>query len=312
MSSTPRAQPLEAALRGVLPTLADGPRRAAEQILADPASFTGLTLSALAATTGVSESTITRLAVAAGYTGYRELRTAVALAAGAGAARKRAGLVTSDIAREDDLDTVIAKLAAEERDAITDTAAALDRGALERAAHLVVAARSVVVLGIGASGLVALDLAAKLTRIGVLAQAVTEGHAALTSVLVMRPEDLLVVVSSSGATGDILEPLERARGRGIPTVAVSATPRTPVTAADEVLLSVSARESVLRPAAIASRTGQLFVIDVLFTAVAQRTFERAHEAITQTWAALAPRHAVSPMRDLGTQVPTRTEKDTHD
>ncbi|GMA41945.1 transcriptional regulator [Mobilicoccus caccae] len=277
-------------LRRLLPSLAGGPRRVAEHILADPAAVAGLSLSALAAATGTSESTVVRLATTAGFRGYRDLRTAIAVAAGAADSRPDPHLVTSDITQSDGVADTIAKLAAEECSAITDTAATLDHDTLERAATMVTAARSVVVIGIAASGLVALDLAAKLSRIGIVAQAVTEGHAALTAALVMRPEDLLVVVSSSGSTADMTEPLERARERGVVTLAITATPGSPVTSADATLFSVSARESTLRPAAMASRTGQMFVIDVLFTVVAQRTFTQTRTAIEESWLALAPRH----------------------
>lgn len=276
-------------LRGLLPTLANGPRRVAEQVLDDPAAVAGLSLTALADRTGTSESTVVRLANAAGFSGFRDLRTAIAVAAGA-VDNRADDLVTRDISQTDDVAATVAKLAAEECSAVSDTAATLDHDALTDAAESVIAARSVVVIGISASGLVALDLAGKLSRIGVIAQAVVEGHAALTAVTVMRPEDLLVVISSSGSTVDMIEPLERARARGVRTLAITATPRSPVTSADVTLLSVSSRESMLRPAAMASRTGQMFVIDVLFTLVAQRTYGEARRAIEESWAALAPRH----------------------
>ncbi|GAB46913.1 MurR/RpiR family transcriptional regulator [Mobilicoccus pelagius] len=298
VTPTPTPTPLTAALRRVLPTLSPEPRRVAQQILDDPTAVAGLGLAALAERVGTSESTVVRLATSAGYRGYRDLRTQIALAAGA-AGDLPSRLVTSDVSRDDDVEATVAKLAAEECAAIGDTAATLDRDALERAADMVVAARSVVVVGIAASGLVALDLAGKLARIGVLAQALVEGHAAMTAAVVLHPDDLLVVVSSSGSTVDVVEPLERARRAGIPTIAVTARPGSPVTAADVTLLSVSARESALRPAAMASRTGQMFVIDVLFTLVSQRTFDRARAAIDESWHALAPRHR----RPTGTHTP---------
>lgn len=304
--ANPTPPPLSSALRRVLPTLPPGPRRVARQILDDPAAVAGLGLTALAERTGTSESTITRLATAAGYRGYRDLRTAVAVAAGAAAeaaADSPSRLVTSDITRDDDIEATVTKLAAEECAAVGDTAATLDRDALTRAAEMIVAARSVTVIGIAASGLVALDLAGKLARIGVLAQAVVEGHAAMTAAVVLRPDDLLVVVSSSGSTLDVLEPLHVAQDRGVSTVAVTARPGSPVTAADVTLLSVSSRESALRPAAMASRTGQMFVIDVLFTLVSQRTFDRAHAAIEESWRVLAPRHRGNPDSRLSQEGP---------
>ncbi|UNX53406.1 MurR/RpiR family transcriptional regulator [Georgenia sp. TF02-10] len=277
-------------LRRLLPSLPAGPAAVGRLILADPARAARLTIRDLAAETGTSDATVIRLARALGLAGFRDLRVAVAGAAG----RLAAGpdiLVTSDVARDDPPADVIAKLAAEERQAISDTAAGLDPATLAAVADAIARARRTVVAGIGASGLVARDLSAKLERIGLVAHAVTEGHQAMTTAVVLRPGDVLVGISVSGSTADVLDPMAEAAARGATTVAVTSRPRSDIARADHVLLAVAAQESTLRPAAMASRTGQLFVIDALFTLVAQRRFDEAKRAIADSYAALRPRHA---------------------
>lgn len=265
----------------------------AEFIVNNPALAAGKSLEELATVTGTSDSTVLRLATAAGFSGYRELRTAIALAAGAAAATAPA-VLTGDIGPHDGITDTVAKLAESEKSAIDETRALLDPDALARVADLIIAARQVVVVGIAASGLVALDLAGKLSRIGILALAVTEGHAAMTTALVMRPEDVLVVISSSGTTTDIVDPFLQARGRGTSTIALTANTASPLGGADVMLVNVAARESALRSASMASRTGQMFVVDAVFTVIAQRTFDIAGAAIEQSYAVLAPRHTGTP------------------
>ncbi|MCT1691872.1 MurR/RpiR family transcriptional regulator [Brevibacterium sp. p3-SID960] len=139
--------------------------------------------------------------------------------------------------------------------------------------------------------MVARDLAAKLERIGIISQPITEGHYALTVAAVMEPADLLIAISASGETADILEPLDVVRGSGIPTVAITVRPRSRITAADHVLIGVAARESDMRPAAMSSRTGQLFIGDSLFALVYQRRADQAGAAVTASHQMLAPRRA---------------------
>lgn len=279
-----------ARLASLQDTMTPGQRQAAEAVLADPSAASRLSIGELAAAAGTSEATVVRLATALGYSGYKEFRLELARADGARGSRDGAGRVTDDIAADDDLDVVVTSLLTEVTRALEDTTSVLDHDVVDTAAHAVSAARRVVVAGVGASGLVADDLAAKLTRIGLIAQSVHEVHEAITLTVQLGPEDCLVVVSASGTTAEIVEVLERGRERGAVTVAVTSSAGSPLRAAQFVLRSVAAHEGDLRPAAMASRVSQLFVVDVLFTRVAQLRFEQASGAIAATWAALRDRH----------------------
>src|SRR5699024_240223 len=185
---------------------------------------------------------------------------------------------------DDAPETVLTKLEAEEHRALADTAASLDVAALTGAADAIVSARRTVVAAIGACGLVAVDLAPTLGRVGLISRPAPAGHMAQTLAVRMSPEDLLVIVSASGETTDMVEPLVAAQQAGVPTVAITMRPRSSVTSADQVLIGVAARETGMRSAAMSSRIGQFFVVDALFTLVFQRRFDEAEAAIdTSHW-----------------------------
>src|SRR5699024_11287468 len=191
---------------------------------------------------------------------------------------------------DDAAETVLTKLEAEEHRALADTAASLDVDALTGAADAIVSARRTVVAGIGASGLVAVDLATKLERIGLISRAVTDRQMTMTLAVLMSPDDLLIIVSASGETTDMVEPLAAARQSGVPTAAITMRPRSSVTSADHVLTGVAARETGMRSAAMSSRLGQCFVVDALFTLVFQRRCDAAEAAIgTSHWPLARPR-----------------------
>ena len=276
-------------LRSHVPSLSSGPAQVGTAVLADPQAVVPMTIQQLAAHAGTSEASVIRLTKAIGCSGYREFRTLLTAAAAQTSALRSASTLPADITPTDEPRAVLAKLLAEEQQALADTAAAVSTEALAAAADAIVAARRIIIIGIGASGLVAEDLAAKLERIGLAARPVAEGHHAMTLAVLMTPEDLLVAVSASGETTDVIEPLAAAQRSGVPSVAITVRPRSSITSADHVLVGVAAREGVVRSAAMSSRTGQLFVVDALFTLVFQRLGDEASTAITTSHRELVQR-----------------------
>ncbi|MEU6381994.1 MurR/RpiR family transcriptional regulator [Streptomyces bauhiniae] len=281
---------LAAKVRTLTPSMTRSMQRVAEAVAGDPAGCAALTVTGLAELTGTSEATVVRTARILGYPGYRDLRLALAGLA----ARQESGsapAITTDIAVDDPLTDVVAKLAYEEQQTLADTAAGLDTAQLGAAVTALAAARRTDVYGIGASGLVAQDLTQKLLRIGLVAHAPGDPHLAVTNAVQLRSGDVAIAITHSGSTGDVIEPLRTAFERGAATIAITGRPDSPVTQyADHVLTTATSRESELRPAAMSSRTGQLLVVDCLFVGVAQRTYENAAPALAASYEALAHRH----------------------
>jgi len=276
----PAPAALAAKVRTLAPSMTRSMHRVAEAVAGDPAGCAALTVTGLAERTNTSEATVVRTARLLGYAGYRDLRLALA---GLAAQQQsgRAPAVTADIAVDDPLADVVAKLARDEQQTLADTAAGLDTTQLGAAVGALAAARRIDVYGIGASGLVAQDLAQKLLRIGLIAHAHGDPHLAVTNAVQLRAKDVAVAITHSGSTGDVIEPLRVAFEHGATTIAVTGRPDGPVSQyADHVLTTSTARESELRPAAMSSRTSQLLVVDCLFVGVAQRTYETAAPALS--------------------------------
>ncbi|MFD4990021.1 MurR/RpiR family transcriptional regulator [Streptomyces sp. NPDC058374] len=288
--SPPAPAALAAKVRTLAPSMTRSMQRVAEAVAGDPAGCSALTVTGLAELTGTSEATVVRTARLLGYPGYRDLRLALAgLAAQQESGQSPA--VTADIAVDDSLADVVAKLAYDEQQTLADTAAGLDTAQLAACVDALAGARRIDIYGIGASGLVAQDLAQKLLRIGLIAHAHADPHLAVTNAVQLRPRDVAIAITHSGSTGDVIEPLRTAFERGATTIAVTGRPDGAVSQyADHLLTTSTARESELRPAAMSSRTSQLLVVDCLFVGVAQRTYETAAPALSASYEALAHRH----------------------
>lgn len=287
----PAPAALAAKVRTLAPSMTRSMQRVAEAVAGDPAGTAALTVTGLAELTGTSEATVVRTARLLGYPGYRDLRLALA---GLAAQQQsgRAPAVTADIAVDDPIADVVAKLAYDEQQTLADTAAGLDTVQLGAAVSALAAARRVEVYGVAASGLVAQDLVQKLLRIGQVAHAHSDPHLAVTNAVTLRAKDVAIAITHSGSTEDVIEPLRVAFEHGATTVAITGRPDGLVSQyADHILTTSTARESELRPAAMSSRTSQLLVVDCLFVGVAQRTYETAAPALAASYEALAHRHS---------------------
>ncbi len=274
---------LAAAVRAVLPSLTPAAQVIARLILDDPGMVARSTITEFSAVSGTSEATIVRTARALGFAGYSQLRFALAAAV---ARQTPERLVPGDLGPDDPLTDVIAKVTRAESEALADTAAQLNPDRLGTVVEAVAGARRVDAYGVGASGLVAVDMAQKLMRIGLSGHSFTDAHLALTSAALLRPGDVAVGVSCTGETPDVLAPVGVARKAGATTVAITNNPRSSLAGlADHVLVSAG-RETAFRPGALASRISQLLIVDCVFVGVAQRTFDTSDAALRATRDAL--------------------------
>ncbi|MBB1159144.1 MULTISPECIES: MurR/RpiR family transcriptional regulator [Amycolatopsis] len=268
-------------IRSLLPGLARAEQRVAKVVLEDPAAVARRSITEVALAANTSETTVTRFCKAVGVGGYPQLRIALAADTARTEARTSRNL-GGEIGPGDDLASVIGKVSFADARAVEETADQLDVAQLQSVIDLVAEAGRVDVYGVGASAFVAADLQQKLHRIGRVSFSWSDTHIMLTSAAVLKPGDVAVGVSHTGATTDTVEALRVAREHGAVTVAVTNFPRSPITEVADHVLTTAARETTFRSGATASRIAQLTVIDCLFIGVAQRHMEASVSALDAT------------------------------
>ncbi|WP_341935368.1 MurR/RpiR family transcriptional regulator [Microbacterium sp. LWO14-1.2] len=283
-----------ALVRRSVPRLSAAEARVAETILGDPTLVVDLAINDLARLCSTSLSTVARFAQSLGFSGYRELRVAVARTVTlAQAQQARFGLDTTAIDRDDEPATIAAKLAAQEIDAIEKTARGLDAVALDRAARAVVDARHIEILGQASSSLTAQDLQQKLSRIGCSAAHSSDPHLSLTAASIRTADDVVVAISHGGETQEVVRGVEVARDAGALTVAITSVSDSALALAADVVLLTYAQESPFRMAAMSSRIAQLALVDILFVRVVQHRGEPVVIPLQLTHEAAAPRRRAS-------------------
>lgn len=276
-------------IRSILPALAPAERRVAEQVLARPTEVSARSIGDLATASATSEATVVRFCKKAGFAGYPDLRLALASEAGRFTAESRARVMGMDIGPDDSLAEVVAKVGALDAEAVTDTVNQINVDELAKVVEAVARAPRIELYGIGASGLVAVDLEQKLRRIGLSAAASIDGHAALTSAAVLAAGDVAIGISHTGETLDVVDPIQLAGSLGATTVAITNHPRSSLAGVADLVLTTAAREAVFRAGAMASRSAQLTIVDCLYLGVAHGDYANALLALERTSAAVRSR-----------------------
>ena len=180
---------------------------------------------------------------------------------------------------QDSPEEVIRKISQADARAIQSTAERLDVANFVATVDAWEKAEKIGLIGVASSGYVVMDLQLKLNRLGKNAIAWRDAHSALTSISLLKPNDVLVAVSHSGTTVDIVDVITEFKARGVRIVLITNAMRSPSTALADVVLYTSARETTFRSGATASRIAQLTVVDCLCVALAQRNWQETKAAL---------------------------------
>ncbi|MDQ0755050.1 MurR/RpiR family transcriptional regulator [Arthrobacter sp. B3I4] len=271
-------------IRAALPSLRPSERRIAQVFVDSPSEGATLSVAELADRCETSTTSVVRFYKRMGYSHYKDLLMDLTREA------MRQEMTTSslppvsgDIGRNDSLDVIVAKVAINETLSISDTARSLDTEALGQAVTLITGSRRIDTFGMGAGSLVGLDLQQKLSRVGRTVINWSDPHSAWTAAATLDSSCVAIAISHSGRTGDTVDFLTVARESGAATIAITNFHTSPVASAADVVLTTSARESAFRSGALGSRIAQLMVVDCLFTAVAQASYDTSVEALRNTY-----------------------------
>ena len=223
---------------------------------ADEAQY--LSISSLAKECNVAEATVFRFCRALGFEGYHEMRIALAQANATGA------LLNQQELRPDAPTATLCEHAhALFLTAINGTQNALSTEAVEKAVALMREANQVFCFGQGGSMLLANDICARFASLTTKFRTAGDSHFQLLTASLMGPEDVVLFVSSSGATRDMMETLRTAKSAGAKVILLTHYEDSPGAALADVVLLCGAQESPLDSGSIPIKVAVLYVAEVL-------------------------------------------------
>ncbi len=256
-------------VRAARATLRKSDAKVADLVLADPSRILEKSVGEAAALAGVSQPTVIRFCVAVGFSGYQEFKLRLAQSLPLGRAATH-----SVISGTDSLSGVADKIFEYTMTSLDWARQHLDGAALEAAVAMLAEATAIEVFGFGASAIVSEDMQQKFPLFGVPCRAQADSHQQIMTASMLRPGDVVVVISNTGRTRQIVEAAEVARESGGKVLGIVGA-EGPVSAVCDVTLLVETLDNTNVYTPTTSRIAALVLVDILSTAVALRR-ERGH------------------------------------
>ncbi|MBR2965229.1 MAG: MurR/RpiR family transcriptional regulator [Clostridia bacterium] len=203
-----------------------------------------------------SEATIVRFSKRLGYSGYQELKLFLAQ-------EYEKKVIVPNITGADDCFSIFEKVCNDAYMSLERTKKTLSADSMTRAAKAISEARRVVIIGLGTSAQVAEDASNKFLRAGCNSSAYADTHMQAIAVSQLKAGDVVIGISQSGSSKDIVEAMKTARSHGATTISITSKERSPIARQSDVLLLTDTEETRHSSLGLNSHISRLVVIDAL-------------------------------------------------
>ena len=153
---------------------------------------------------------------------------------------------------------------------------------IQKIIHEMNHARKIILLGIGASAIVAQDFEHKLKRINKNCEVIFDSHGQLIAATHATSEDVIFAISYSGETKEIINALSVAKGNKATIITMTQNKRNTVQSFADSALYIVSNEADIRSSATASRIAQLTLIDIIYTGIATLNYDQSIVALNRT------------------------------
>jgi RpiR family carbohydrate utilization transcriptional regulator len=244
--------------------LSDAERKIGEYVLKHPELVPNMTTKDLAKNTDVSESSVVRFCKSIGIGSFKSFKLELVK-----------DITLSDLnltdfnilQKRDKPYDLFQKVTYVNKSAIEATPASLDRKEFEKAVELLYEADRIVFFGVGGSATAAIDGYYKFTRLGFQCTTHQDFHFLLSLIPFLSEKSVLIAVSMSGKTKDVLELARFAKSKGVTVIAITNMDKSPLYKESDIKLCTPVVEHDYRIASIPSRMTQLTIIDALYLSV---------------------------------------------
>ncbi len=204
----------------------------------------------------VSEATLSRFAKKCGYKGYREFIYVY---------EKDLEFERASVKKEKDVELFTKKVKDSYQNLLNDSFKMLDDNQIRRIALMFGSYRRVLVFGTGSSGYVAQEFQLRFMRIGMDVAAVTDSQMIRMSAALAGTDTLVVAISLSGRTGDILESIRIAKRGGAAVIFITSNTETEECSLCDEVVKAASIENLDEGTKISPQFPLLVLIDVLYS-----------------------------------------------
>lgn len=233
-------------------------KRIADLLLRDPKSFIEYTAAELSSLADISQGSINNFSKRCGAAGFSEFKLKVAEALPFYEKIPFSGIEKSSSIKD------VMKLKMEGiLSAFRNTLEINDEEALKSAVNKILNARRIEVYGVFYSGIAAKDFARQLIQLGIQASFISDMLLCAVSASMLESEDLVIAVSMSGSTKDILDAAGNAKKNGASVIAITSNKRSKLAALSDIVLLTASSGSTQSGSDSEIKLSEMYVIDTL-------------------------------------------------
>ncbi len=226
------------------------------------------------------DATVVRFAQRLGFSGYQSLKIGIA------SEISSASKVSKEITKDDSCFDIFKKRISDISVSLANTETVLDAEILELTAKAIMKSKRIVVFGLGNSAAIAQDAAHKFLRLGFNAQACCDNHMQAIIATHLDRASVVIGISHSGSSKDIVDALELSKIGGATTVCITNFGNSPIVKACDYSLFTRAEETQHSILAMSSRIAQLTILDSIYTYIVVNSDKQAEQEIYKTELAL--------------------------
>lgn len=252
-------------------------KKVAEMVLQDPAFASASSIHSLAKRADTSAAAIVRFCKSLGLKSFpdfkRQLYSELSSPVASG---------YYDFEEDESFDGISQKLLANYFQTLNDTAGQISEAKIRTVSEQLEKADTIYTYGVGASWLVAQDIAQKWLRAGKQVVISQDEHV-LAMAFAARKSGVFFAVSNSGETTSVIELAEQAKQNNLTVIGLTRFGPSKLKAKADFLLETSrAPEAKFRSTATSSKQAQFFIIDVLYYHYVSRHYDQMIEQIRES------------------------------
>ena len=255
-------------MRAVREELSVNEKRIADFILSNAALIRDYSSQNLAASVGVSQSSIIKFSQKLNYSGFTDLKLAIHEAV----VKSESGEPPNEAVRkvEEQSDSVPQQLYNIKKEALITTMELNDEERLQAAVDILEKSKRIQIVALGTGSLVARNFASMLIQIGKSVIAEVDTYIQLSSIATLGKGDAVVVISYSGQVPKMIQITQLARKAGVSIISLTNYSANPIRSLADVQLFSVSQDGGFEVPQIISSASQQHVVDVLFSMMLKR------------------------------------------
>lgn len=231
----------------------------------------------LAEKCGTSAPTIIRFSRTLGYSGFPALKMDILMSESNDVMD-----LTQELTENETVTRLVSTMYNHRLATLDHVRGLIDESTTEKAVSALQNANTVYLCGIGGSGIVCQDFQQKLSRIGIRAVHVSDAHVMMTMMSSIQEGDVLIAVSYSGETKEVIEIARVAKERKAVILTIAQLGKSSLNRLSDLSFYVPSEENTIRAGAIASRDSSLFICDTIYLSLVSCRLEDNRLVLQET------------------------------